>query len=282
MAKYLRFLAHQFADDLRPQLASCDFVSGYIFDLFELELRKIPSREVVKLAINFTANSGRHLQREQLLDILQVDFFLDVSAFTQMSGEVRKEFFLNSILEVLTAFADDYGWDLSRCREVHQRILDGGIEFDRWWGKATRNRRTKHTAQCHVRYLQHVELSLGIRNQDGELTHKVRLATLPGTLGAITHACGKIEWLDESHVRLWQENQRDYWEFDIEAEKVSYHYPRAERGDPHGEYDLAQMYMKGYIVDQDEEQALVWLRRAANHDFGRAKKLLEKLTAATS
>ncbi len=129
-------------------------------------------------------------------------------------------------------------------------------------------------------YEKDVVLSLEVCDKQGDPLRKPRLATLPGTVGAITHACGKLQWLDNGHVRLWQENQRDYWDYDVEAGSASYHYPRAERGDPHGEYDLAQMYFKGYIVDQDEAQGLYWLRRSADHDFGRAKKLLKKLTDA--
>ncbi len=272
MAKYLRYFAHDYGSELGRRLAEHGPVrAGYIFDLFQLELKKTPSREIAKLVVSFTDEASQHLVRDEQIDVLVARYFLDVDAYAKRTDQGRKRFFLSSIHETLLAFADDYGWDTAQCTEVYERILAEGIVFDRWWGKPVRHRGTSRTAQCHVAYEDNVVLSLGVRDKDGGLLRKTRLATLPATIGAVTNACGKLEWLDENHLRLWQENQRDHWDYDIEADAFEYHYPRAERGDPHGQYDFAQMYFRGYIVDHDEERGLIWLWRSAEQNFGRRR-----------
>jgi hypothetical protein len=34
---------------------------------------------------------------------------------------------------------------------------------------------------------------------------------------------------------------RDYWDVDIIQGRSTFHYPRAEKGDPHGQYDFAKI-----------------------------------------
>ncbi|WDI41496.1 hypothetical protein [Bremerella sp. P1] len=280
MAKYLRYLAHEYTPELGRRLVEHGPVrAGYIFDLFQLELKKTPSREIAKLVVSFTEVASQHLVKVEMLDVLDVGYYLNLNQYVTQVDHQRKQFFLSSIHETLLAFAEDYGWDRSQCTQVYERILANGIVFDRWWEKPVKHRGSGRTAQCHVSYEDNVVLSIGVRDKNGELLHKTRLATLPGTMGAVTSACAKLEWLDEAHLRLWQENQRDYWDYDVEADEVAYHYVRAERGDPHGQYDFAQMYFRGYIVDRDDGKALFWLTKSAEQNFGRAIKLLAKINA---
>jgi TPR repeat protein len=59
---------------------------------------------------------------------------------------------------------------------------------------------------------------------------------------------------------------------------VDFHFFRAESGDAHGQYDLAKMYLDGYLVDKNLDKALYWLKKAADQKFKRAQSLLENLT----
>ncbi len=72
-------------------------------------------------------------------------------------------------------------------------------------------------------------------------------------------------------------NKRDYWKYNIQEKELKFVYPRAERGDAHGQYDLAQMYLKGQGVLKNEEQGLFWLRKSAEQNFKRAKNQLKKI-----
>jgi len=48
----------------------------------------------------------------------------------------------------------------------------------------------------------------------------------------------------------------------------------AEQGHPEGEYGLAEMYIKGEGVEQDYDEAMLWLERAANQGHVRAAGIL--------
>ena len=62
---------------------------------------------------------------------------------------------------------------------------------------------------------------------------------------------------------------------------MEFHFPRADSGDAHGQFDLAKMYIDGWIVDQDIEQARKWLERSAEQGFPRAIKLLQRMNDGT-
>jgi TPR repeat protein len=62
-------------------------------------------------------------------------------------------------------------------------------------------------------------------------------------------------------------------------ERLTFHFPRAEKGDAHGQYELAIMYLNGRTVERDAEQAVYWLEKSATQNFRRAVRLLEKLLA---
>ena len=45
----------------------------------------------------------------------------------------------------------------------------------------------------------------------------------------------------------------------------------ARQGDPEAQYDVAYRYEKGRGVDEDEEEALAWYRKAADQDLAKAQ-----------
>ncbi|WP_321864606.1 hypothetical protein [Pseudomonas paraveronii] len=65
------------------------------------------------------------------------------------------------------------------------------------------------------------------------------------SLGLFESLLGVVEWVDDQTIRLFQVNKRDYWEIDTTSKEVRFHFPRAESGDAHGQFDLGKMYVDG-------------------------------------
>jgi TPR repeat protein len=105
----------------------------------------------------------------------------------------------------------------------------------------------------------------------------VPIVSVTIALGLFETLCKKFLWVDNNTVRIVQKNMRDYWDVDIVQETSTFHYPRAENGDPHGQYDFAKMYIDGWLVEQDMEKAIMWLEKSAAQGFKRAIRLLERI-----
>ncbi len=214
-------------------------------------------------------------------DVLDVYMHFDMEAFCQWDLFQQKTFFLRAIYQCLEAYAEKYGWDRELGRQTYEKILALSITFDRLWKKPVRNRATGLSAQTHVTYFNSIELSIVVSDKDKSFNKTKLIAKLPGTIGALEDAHGKLAWFDNDRVRLYRKNERDYWEYDVRNDEVSFYFARAERGDPHGQYDLGVMYLDGYLVFPNREKALYWLHRAADQNFKRAIRRLEKLEQQT-
>jgi TPR repeat protein len=75
---------------------------------------------------------------------------------------------------------------------------------------------------------------------------------------------------------MTMKNGRDYWLCSTDG-TVEFHYPRAETGDPHGEYDLGRMYYDGAGVLQDQQRGLALIRSAAAKGYKQAVRFLERI-----
>lgn len=253
------------------------FSPNFIFDLFEIEFVRTPSNGIGMLVVTFVNQPEVHLHAQASLGALDVNVYLDVNTLRAMDVSSQKRWFLDSIMICLENFAGQFGWDIEHCRATHARIVHGGIVFDRSWGKRARWKRTGVSAQMHISFYDDIELSVDLLDRDGAVRRRQWIARLPGAIGAVTGMT--IAWADDVRVQVWMDNKRDFWEYNTESDEVVFHYPRAERGDAHGEYDFAKMYLDGYLVSRDVERALYWLRRSAAQKFGRAVHLLAKLEA---
>jgi hypothetical protein len=280
LAKYLRYFAHDFEAGLLVN--GLPFSTNFIFDLFELEFGKCPSKGITKLLVHFVEDRSRHLRAEEFLNVLCVDMFLEVARLQEKSDLEQRQVFLECILVAIKSAGPTYGWDLEHAEEVYQRILADGILFDRAWGKRVKLAGSKQSVQAHVRYSHAIELTLNILNAQQEVVQSALVATLPGTIGALLDAYGTLSWTSDKVVRLQRTNQRDYWEYDLAANAVRFHFARAEAGDPHGQYDLGRMYLDGYLVPQDEALARHWFEQAAAQGFGRAQTALARLSSESS
>jgi len=91
--------------------------------------------------------------------------------------------------------------------------------------------------------------------------------------GPVEFALGHFGWLDASTVKVQHQNDRDYWLCGTDG-SVTFHYPRAESGDPHGEFALGKMYYEGSLVLQDQARGLALIEAAAAKGYQHAINFL--------
>jgi len=276
VAKRLKYFAHGFEDALRRNCEPSALAGGNcVFDLFELEFKQCPSKGVAKLFVQFTDDASKHLKSVLLLNVLHVYVYLDLKAFVRYGrGYERRRFYLDSILACMNAYADEYGWDRVYYLEVYRRLLSTSITFDRFWKKAVKCDETGCRAQVHVSYSDSIDLRIVVFDSTNTPIRSKLIARLAPTIGALNDAHGDLIWSSTTEIRLYRENKRDFWRYDLATDVVDFVFPRAERGDPHGQYDLGMMYLQGYLVFPDREKAVYWIRQAAEQGFTRAAKRL--------
>ena len=89
---------------------------------------------------------------------------------------------------------------------------------------------------------------------------------------------GQINWGEKGGLRIHRARSNDYWSWDsTRPDMIEFHFARAEAGDPHGLYDLAQMYLRGTVVKVDVEYARDLLVQSASKGYKRAKDTLVRV-----
>lgn len=184
---------------------------------------------------------------------------------------------INDINEALISLATLKGWDTEPIRKLHAEIIKRDYQFSGTSGRALKNPSKTLTALAAWRTDQYINVGILIRGSKNTPDEFFTATRIGISLGLFESLLGAVEWVNDQTVRLYQANKRDYWEIDTSSRKVVFHYPRADSGDAHGQFDLAKMYVDGWIVEQDFEQARQWLERAAAQGFSRAIKLLQRM-----
>jgi TPR repeat protein len=59
--------------------------------------------------------------------------------------------------------------------------------------------------------------------------------------------------------------------------EARFHYPRAEQGDAHGEFDLGRMYYEGGLLPPERDRGLALIRSAAGKGYEHAVRFLRRL-----
>jgi hypothetical protein len=189
---------------------------------------------------------------------------------------VRKSL-IEDINEALLSLATLKNWDTDPIHKLHAEIVKRDYQFSGTSGRSLKNPSKTLTASAAWRTDQYINIGVlvqGAKNTPEEFFTVTRIGI---SLGLFESLLGAVEWVNDQTVRLFQANKRDYWEIDTGSREVTFHFPRAESGDPHGQFDLAKMYVDGWIVEQDFEQARRWLERSAAQGFSRATKLLQRM-----
>jgi hypothetical protein len=195
----------------------------------------------------------------------------------EATDAVIRQCLIDDINEALLSLATLKGWDTDPIHKLHAAIVKRGYQFSGTSGRSLKNPSKTLTASAAWRtdrYINIGALVQGPKNTPDEFFTATRIGI---SLGLFESLLGVVEWVDDQTIRLFQVNKRDYWEIDTTSKEVRFHFPRAESGDAHGQFDLGKMYVDGWIVEQDFEQARQWLERSATQGFSRAVRLLQRM-----
>jgi TPR repeat protein len=172
--------------------------------------------------------------------------------------------------------ADHYGWERTTLRQAHERIVQERFQFQFFWKKPLSSPDRRMKAQVFVDVQRHAHAYLVLFDRHlNEIRRMLFSIVLPGS-GTLNAVLGRIAWDDNETVRIGHRNARDYWLLST-AGSVAFHYPRAESGDAHGEFDLGLMYFEGRQVLQDRERGLNLIESAASKGYKHAVRFLERL-----
>ncbi|UVM50338.1 SEL1-like repeat protein [Pseudomonas sp. B21-015] len=184
---------------------------------------------------------------------------------------------IEDINDALLSLAALKGWDTDPIHKLQAEIIKRDYRFSGTSGRSLKNPSKTLTATAAWRTDQYINIGVLVQGSKNTPEAFFTATRISVALGLFESLLGPVEWVDDQTVRLFQVNKRDYWEIDTTSQTVEFHFPRAESGDAHGQYDLAKMYIDGWIVEQDFEQARRWLERSVAQGFSRAVKLLQRM-----
>ncbi|WP_338522072.1 SEL1-like repeat protein [Pseudomonas batumici] len=185
---------------------------------------------------------------------------------------------IEDINEALLSLAALKGWETDPIDKLYAEIIKRDYRFSGTAGRSQKNPSKSLTATAAWRTDQYINIGILVQGSKNTPDAFFTVTRIGISLGLFESLLGPVEWVNDQTVRLFQVNKRDYWEIDTASQTVEFHFPRAESGEAHGQYDLAKMYIDGWIVEQDFEQARRWLERSAAQGFSRAVKLLQRMS----
>lgn len=282
MPKYLRFIADHFTDaDGRPdehlsaawRQAPEVWHLGWMYEHYATPMR---ANGVAKVNVFFTAAEVDRAP-DEVLSIASVYETFDAEHFLSLPPPGRKKYYLDRLHAAMTRCAATFGWELRSLTDAYQRILDEDYQFSFLWKKplASPDRRMKVQALVEASPFP-VRLYVVLFDRQMNEMRRTLLSVGTNGRGAVEFALGEIGWVDANTVKILTTNSRDYWLCTTDGQ-LDFHYPRADDGDPHGEYDLGRLYYDGELVLQDRERGLKLIRAAASKGFKHAIRFLAQL-----
>lgn len=236
---------------------------------------KVPTGGVSKVVLQ----PGPVETEQTLLDVCTFHYpFKNLENLpSDASDHDLRQSLIEDINDALLSLAALKGWDTDPIHKLHAEVVKREYQFSGTSGRPLKNPSKTLTATAAWRTDQYINVGVLVQGQKKCPDSFFTATRISISLGLFESLLGSVEWVDDQTVRLYQANKRDFWELDTTTGNVAFHFPRAEAGDAHGQFDLAKMYIDGWIVEQDFEQARTWLERSAAQGFSRAVKLLQRL-----
>lgn len=297
MAKYLRYLAEHFThgnsihDDLRddPTMWAAVRESGVPYLCWMYEFYALPLRSGGVGKVNLYLTPARPNPPPVVLPgcpedrdgegIASVFESFDFASYRSLGRPERAPYHLDRIHTALIRCGREFHWDTGPLDRARDLILQNEFRFCFFWKKplSSPDRRTKVQAVIDVTDQARIYLAFF----DGRMNpqRRVLLCTSGIGSGVGEMELHRIAWLDNQTVQVTQRNGHDFWTCTTDGDPV-FHYPRADHGDPHGEYDLGQIYLEGRFVRQDRQRGLKLIESAARSGYKHAIRSLERLSAA--
>jgi len=203
---------------------------------------------------------------------------LDWPAADAAQGQGGKRL-IDEVNDALLSLAMRMGWDTQALHALHEEVVRRAYRFDGSSGRALKNPSGTLSAIAAWQTDRYIHVGVRVTDVKAKTTRFAAATRIGIGLGLLETLLGPLYWSDDRHVRLFHRNKRDYWHIDTHSGNAQFHFPRAEAGDAHGQYDLARMYLDGWIVEQDNASAMRWLEKSAAQGFARAQTLLRRMDA---
>ncbi len=268
MGKYLKHISLQCEEILIPQLRGTEF--SFIGSMYEFYLKKVEANGYSKVILSFSSHSENHYKITELIDIIQVQIYYEVKT-TEIQEENRV---LNLMHEALIHLAETYSWKQSALQETYNSIILKESKFHEYWKKSKFNRNRNLKCSIYWEFDNEIKLYFTIHNQEDESTIKQLFTIISPGLGALEDCLGEIKWINNWVVILIKKNSLDFWKFNTKSGEVSFHFERAEKGDAHGQYDLAIKYLTGNGLIKNSGLGMYYMKKSATQNYSRAIKYL--------
>lgn len=227
-----------------------------------------------------TIHLGSTLKKLPSFETFNVEVPFELNRFCKLETLERNETILKTITEVLESHAEEIGFATNSATEAAQVVRDHGYRWRGFigLGKCYSPDRSRH-AKLWLDFGDEATLTLKIIEGNHTVQSIVvfeREITHNYWFDSICETYNRIEWRNNNELKIFQKNERDYWSFDVDESRLEFHFPRAERGDAQGAFDLGKLYLTGTIVPRDISLAMHWIKISASKGYKHAIRFLAK------
>lgn len=250
-----------------------------VSDMFSyyIQKAKILANGIGKIMILFSNKNNIELLPEGILicnlipqNIYKISQDFDINK--------NRELYAKDIYLSIEYICKNQNIDMRPFNEIFKNIKSKNYIFEEYWKTNKWNRSRTYKAYIKWNYEDYIYLYVEIFNKKINNNFFIFISKIEIGLGVLASVLGKLVWQNEKTLLLFHLNKRDYWIIDIETKKVTFVFPRAESGDPHGQFDLGKMYYNGStFLDKNEALGLSWIKKSADQGFKSAIKFLEKI-----
>jgi hypothetical protein len=270
VAKFLRFIACDYRgaqgrpDSELSRVARSSPETWHLPWMYERYATPIPTDGVSKVNVSFMADAS-DVAPSACLGIVETKQHFDATQFQALALPEQQWYMLDRLHDAVRRCATHFGWSAEKLDDAVRRIVDENFHFSFFWKKPLTSPDRHWKVQAFVQGSWPARIDLVFFDATMKERHRTLLtenADAPGVVGV-------------SH-----KNGRDYWTCTPGGD-LQFHYPRAEQGDPHGEYDLGRMYFDGLWILPDRERGMALIRSAAEQRFAHAIRFLANLDASS-
>jgi hypothetical protein len=275
MPKFLRSICGYHDAEIEQAIGRARAI--YVLPMYEYYVTPLQTDGCAKLNICFRQKPPS-AKPSLVMDIATIEWPFSLKAFVTAPPNTQIRYVLDQAHAALLAAGTHFGWPLDRARTAYDLIVQKAIRFQFVWRKPKASADRKLRVQVEVDFADTVKLYVTFLDRKGqELLRKLFSVVAPGPgLGTVAAVLGRIEWQDNTSVKITHLNGRDYWICRTEG-TVEFFYPRARNGDPHGLFELGRMYCEGRYVLRDLAQGRQLVEEAAEKGYAHAANYLRKL-----
>lgn len=266
MGKYIQYLEGH----LQHSSRYFNLEHSSVMNMFDYYMSsKIECKKIDKINILIYDSDTHSIEISDFANQAFISLSIPFREFENLTKTEARELFAKQLLEALIQFSDIYEVDKSHFVNCFETLKQKDFLFN---DELITTRKNKHT----IKIVFECDTTYRIYLIDTISNSKILFLELPlGTKGLLKFYIKKVKWTPSGQLLIYHSNNRDYWEYSPVTQELCFHYPRAESGDPHGQYDLGLMYQNGKGVLKDEEKSIYWLKKAAAQGYSRAIKKLE-------